>query len=219
VDKKETRQPADRGEAFLQWMKQHQRALIIAGAVVVVIAGGIWFTIAAKERKNSLAMQALDEARTAAQAGNLPLAASDFSRLVSRYPGTNAAGEASLLLGQIHLLQNQPKDAATELRKYIASGPPTQYVSEAHELLGSALEETGDLKGAAQEYEQAAKTSYYKLVQADLWIRAGRAYQMAKDTAAAITAYQKVVKDYSNTGSMAEAQLRLAELGRFDTQG
>ncbi len=219
MDKKDTRQPADRGEAFLQWIKQHQRALIAAGAFVIVVAGGIWFAIAAKERKNSLAMQALDQARTSAQAGNLPLAASDLSRVVARYPGTSAAGEASLLLGQIHLLQNQPKSAITELQKFIAAGPPSQYVSEAHELLGSALEQTNDLKGAAKEYEEAARTSFYKLVQADLWIRAGRAYQMAKDTADAVSAYQRVVKDYSNTGSMAEAQLRLAELGRFDTQG
>lgn len=207
---------SERAQFWAGWIKEHRRALTIAGVAVAIVGAGVWFTLAAKQRKAQMANRALDQARGAAEAGNLALAGSDLSRLINTYRGTEAAAEASLLLGQLHLVQDQPQSTIQEMRTFLGSEPPQQFVSEAHMLLATALEQTGALETAGSEYEAAAKASYYKLVQADLWLRAGRAYQAAHDTANAVQAFGRVVKDYSTSSSVGEAQLRLAELGRYD---
>lgn len=210
---------SERAQFWAGWVKEHRRILTIAGAGVVIVAAGVWFTVAAKDRKAQMANRALDQARSAAEAGNLALAESDLSRLISSYGGTNASGEASLLLGQLHLVQGQPQSTIQEMRTFLGSNPAPQYVSEAHMLLATALEQTGALKTAGSEYQAAAESSYYDLVKADLWLRAGRAFQAANDTADAVHAFGRIIKDFGSSSSVGEAQLRLAELGRYDMAG
>jgi TolA-binding protein len=206
----------DRGERVIEWSKAHSRALAVVGVVIVVVAAGAWFVVAARERREAFARRELDQARTSAEAGNLPLAASDLSRIIDTYGGTNAADEANLLRGQVRLLQGQAALAVTELKQFVAKGPHQQYRAPAYALLGSALEEAGQFKAAGDAYEQGAQASQYGLVSARMLLDAGLAYVLAADTAAAVRVYQQVVKEHEDSPLAVEARLRLGELGRFD---
>jgi TolA-binding protein len=222
VAKETPKQPAgqqaevDRGEQLIEWGKAHRRSLTIAGVATVVVAAGVWFVIAARERREAFARRELDQARTSAEAGNLPLAASDLSRIIDSYGGTMAGDEANLLRGQVRLLQGQPTLAVTELQQFVAKGLHDQYRSPAYALLGSALEEAHQFKAAGNAYEEAAKSSQYALVSARMLLDAGLAYTLAADTAAAVRVYEQVVKEHQDSPLAVEARLRLGELGRFD---
>jgi TolA-binding protein len=207
----------DRAELLVRWVKAHERPISIAAIVVAVAAGGAWFMISARQRREAFAQRELSQARSAVDAGNLPLGASDLERIVSSYGSTDAGQEAQLLLGQVHLQQGQAGLAVTQLQDFVASGPREQFRAQAYDLLGEALEQTGQFKAAGDAFENGARQSPYKFVTAKLLLDAARSYTSAADTAAAVRVLQRLVDDFADSPAAAEAHLRLGELGRFSS--
>lgn len=209
----------DRGEQgaerFVAWLKANQRRLSIAGTLAVVVAGGVWFTISARQRREAFAERELQSARLAAESGNLALAANDLSRLVSSYAGTSAADEAQLVLGQVRLLAGQTDVAIADLERFVAQGPSDRYRVAAFGLLGAALEQAGRFSDAGQAYVRGADGPGFDLVRADLLMHAGRSFAEAGDTTQAAAAYRRVL-EFDGAPRAVEARLRLGELRRFD---
>lgn len=196
----------------IRWVRENQRTASIIGGVILVIAAGAWFWLSARERRETFAERALQGARSSAEAGNLPLAASDLARMVSTYGGTRAAQEGTLLLAQVRLLENQAAIAATDLKQFIASGPREEFRAPANALLGAALEETGQPAEAGRAYEAAAETTSYPTVRSQYLLDAARTFAVAGDTTRAVSLYRRVVADGKEDPAAIEAQVRLAEL-------
>jgi predicted negative regulator of RcsB-dependent stress response len=146
------------------------------------------------------------------QAGNLPLAASDLSRLVESYSGTRAADEASILLAQVRLGQGEAQTAVAELRAAIAAGLEEQFLASAHGLIGAAFEQQGQMDGAADAYLLAADAAWYGFLAAQYLHDAGRALVAGGDTARAADVYERLLQDHPDSPGATEAQVRLAEL-------
>ena len=197
---------------FLEWLKIRQRQVTWAAVGIVGVITAIWFVTTYQRNKEFAAIGALENARTAAISGNLPLAASDLSRVVSTYRGTLAGDEAVILLGQVRLQQGQPDRAAQEVQAAIGRGLASQFRAQAHGLLGTALEELGDHGPAAQAYEKAAAEAWYDFMTAEYLNDAGRAYAASGDTSKAVAMYRRVVSEFEDTRGAAEAAIRVAEL-------
>jgi predicted negative regulator of RcsB-dependent stress response len=212
VNTQATSAPKDPFERVLDWVEHHRRLVMAAAAVIVVVAGAIWFVLAYQRRKAAAADAALEQARIATQSGNLPLAASDLSRLIASYGGTQAADEAVIILGQVRLDQNQAPQAVQELRTALDRGLSDQFRAPAYALLGAALEGVGNMREAARAYEQAADAAWYPALSAEYLTDAGRTYASAGDLTNAIAAYQRVVDKHPDAPSALEARVRLAEL-------
>jgi hypothetical protein len=69
-------------EAGPPWYQRYQRALLVGLSVLAVGAIVAWFIIASGKRKEQFAARSLNQARAAAEAGNLPLASSELQRLI-----------------------------------------------------------------------------------------------------------------------------------------
>ena len=201
-------------ERVTEWAKKNRRTATIVVVAVALTGGGGWFWWTAKERRESFAERALQQARSSAEAGNLPLASSDLARMVSTYSGSRAGEEGALLLAQVRLLQNQAALAVGDLQKFVASGPRQEFRGPASGLLGTALEEVNKPAEAARAYEAAAAASPYKGVKAQYLLDAARAYVAAGDTARAASIYEQIIRDQKNGNSAVEAQVRLGELHR-----
>ncbi len=206
------RQSEDLATRILAWIKLNRRNLMGVAAVVALVAGGFWFALSAKQRREAFAARALTSARAAVQAGNLPLAASDLSRLVLSYGGTQAADEATILLARVRLTQGDAQTAANELRAAIAEGMEEQFLPSAHGLLGGALEQLGQSAAAGDAYSQAARVAWYDHLSAHYLNEAGRAYAAAGDTSRATQTYEQLLNEYSESPAATEARVRLAEL-------
>ena len=206
-------QPADPIEIrALEWVRTHRRTATIGAATIALVAGSVWFWWSAQQRRENFAERALQSARSSAEAGNLPLAASDLARLASTYGGTRAAQEAMLLLAQVRLAQNQAALVVTDLRRFVSSGPREEFRGPANGLLGTALEETGQFADAVKAYEAAVEATSYKGVKAQYLIDAARVAQAAGDTAQAAKFYERIAGEFSGTPSAVEAEVRLGEL-------
>lgn len=198
------------------WTIPARRNLVlsVAGVVVVLAAGG-WFWKTAAARKEAFASRAVQQARAAAEQGNLPLAASELQKVTQTYAGTRSAVEAMLVLNQVRMVNGQTELAVVGLREFIAKNPPAEYRVPAYGLLGVALENTKKPLEAAAAYEEASTGASIDYLKADYLLQAGRAYRTGGKPELAIKAYQKVVDSYAKTPALNEAEVRLAEL----TQG
>ena len=187
------------------------------GAVVVLLAIALvtWLVISSQRRKEEFAARSLNQARAAAEAGNLPLASSELQKLIDSYKGTDAATEAVITLNQVRMINGQSELAAAGLRDFLKADPPVQYRAPAYGLLGAALENSKRFAEAGEAFGNASKAADLDYLKARYLIDAGRSYHAAGKNGEAIAAYREIVGKYSKTSSLTEAQVRLAEL----TQG
>jgi outer membrane protein assembly factor BamD (BamD/ComL family) len=194
------------------WYERHRRPLLVAVGVIALAAIVAWFIVASGKRKEQFATRSLNQARAAAEAGNLPLASSELQRLITTYKGTHAAREAVITLNQVRMVNGQGELAAVGLREFLATKPPAEYLAPANGLLGAALENSKRWAEAAGAYMQAANSAGVPYLKASYLVDAGRAYREAGRSAEAIKAYRTVLEKYADSPSFTEAQVRLAEL-------
>jgi len=195
------------------WATQNWRKLAIGGAVVLVGALFVGLMMANSSRKQAAASRELLQARSSAEAGNLPLAASDLTRLVDRFRGTRAADEAMIMLTQIRLVQNQRDLAVNGLQDFVRSGHDDDIQASAYALLGAGLEDQGKPREAGDAYRQAADHARLDFLKAQYLIDAGRSFAMSGDSTAAKNVYGQVLDRFPRLNQSAEARVRMAELG------
>jgi outer membrane protein assembly factor BamD (BamD/ComL family) len=198
--------------AAQEWLSHRQNRYLAAGLAVVLVMLIGWFVVMSGERKEQFASRALDQARAIAEQGNLPLAASEFQKVITTYGGTIAAQEAVINLNQVRLINGQQELAAVNLQDFIKSNPSKEFRSPAYGLLGRALENAKRPGEAAEAYENASKAAEFDYLKADLLLDAARAYTNADQKGKAEGAYRTVIKDFPTTNSKIEAEIRLAEL-------
>lgn len=194
------------------WYRDRKRLL---GAVVVaVLLLGVvgWAVWTSGQRKAQFAARSLNQARAAAEAGNLPLASSELQRLIETYRGTDAATEAVITLNQVRLVNGQSELAAVGLRDFLATKPPQKYQAPANGLLGTALENSKRPAEAAEAFLSASRAADLDYLKARYLIDAGRAFRTAGNTKEAESAYREVIEKHAKSTSFTEAQVRLAEL-------
>jgi outer membrane protein assembly factor BamD (BamD/ComL family) len=185
----------------------------VAGIVVLaLLVLTAWFVIASGKRKEEFAGRSLNQARAAAEAGNLPLASSELQRLISAYKGTDAASEAVITLNQVRMVNGQSELAVVGLREFLAGKPKAQFVPPATGLLGAALENSKRWIEAASAYTQASNAADVDYLKAKYLVDAGRAFREGGRLEDAAKAYRTVLQKYPKAPSVTEAEVRLAEL-------
>ena len=194
------------------WYRDRNRLAVAAGIAVVV--GGLlaWFVISSGRRKEAFAQRSLNQARSAAEVGNLPLASSELQKLIQTYGGTEAATEAVITLNQVRMVNGQSELAVVGLRDFLKTGPDPKYSAPAYGLLGAALENAKKFQEAGDAFKNASDGATLEYLKARHLIDAGRAYTAAGKTTEAVAAYRAVVEKYPKSSSFTEAQVRLAEL-------
>ena len=194
------------------WYRDRTRLGIAAGVALLTLGLLAWFVVTSGQRKEEFAQRSLNQARSAAEAGNLPLASSELQKIIQTYKGTDAATEAMLTLNQVRMVNGQSELAAVGLRDFLATNPDQKYLAPANGLLGSALENSKHFAEAGAAYQKASETATLEYLRARYLIDAGRAYRAAGKNGEAVAAYRTVVEKHSKSSSFTEAQVRLAEL-------
>jgi TolA-binding protein len=194
------------------WFRDRRRlmgAVVLALLLLGVVA---WVVVSSERRKEEFAARSLNQARAAAEAGNLPLASSELQRLIETYRGTDAATEAVITLNQVRMVNGQSELAAVGLREFIQSDPPGKYLAPAYGLLGTALENSKRPGEAAEAFRNASKSADLEYLRARYLIDAGRAFKAAGKNAESVAAYRAVIDSFPKSASVTEAKVRLAEL-------
>lgn len=207
-----TREQTKAAPAATPWYRDRTRLAIGGIIALVVIALVAWLVVTSGRRKEQFAARSLNQARTAAEAGNLPLASSELQKLIDQYKGTDAATEAVITLNQVRMVNGQNELAVVGLRDFLSANPKPQYRAPAYGLLGAALENASRYPDAGEAYTNASKAADLEYLKARYLIDAGRAYTAGGKKAEAERAYREIVQKYPKSTSFTEAQVRLAEL-------
>ncbi len=205
-------QPTVAPASATPWYRNRQRQIIAAALILAAIAVVAWFVVASEKRKEEFAARSLNQARAAAEAGNLPLASSELQKLISSYAGTDAASEAVITLNQVRMINGQNELAVVGLREFLNSNPPEQYRTPASGLLGAALENAKRWEDAGKAYTQASKMAEVEYLKAQYLVDAGRSYRLGGKLEEAARVYRTVLQKYPKSSSVTEAQVRLAEI-------
>ncbi len=193
-----------------QWIQKNGRNLAVGGAIVVLVALGFWWYRVSSARKEAFAATALDQARASAEAGNLPLAASDLSKVIEQFKGTRAGDQAAIVLAQVRLLQGQNAVAVSGLKEFLSGSHPAWVLASGYGMLGAALEQQHQDRDAGAAYLKAADKAPLDFLKAQYLIDAGRALAAGRDSVGARNALGTVLKKYGNLQPAAEARVRMA---------
>jgi tetratricopeptide (TPR) repeat protein len=196
----------------MEWVRKNQKYLLWGLAALGVVALGGWVTVESGKRKERMAAVQLDQARNAAESGNLPLAASELQKLIDTYRGTESAREAVITLNQVRMVNGQSELAVVGLGDYLKTNPKPDYAVPARGLLGQALENVKRFDQAASAYEQASRGADVDYLRAQYLLSAARAWRAAGMPAEAIRVLVIIRERYAGTSSLTEAEVRLAEL-------
>jgi outer membrane protein assembly factor BamD (BamD/ComL family) len=207
-----TRERETAPAAGTPWYRDRNRQLVAIAAAVLAAGLITWFVVTSNRRKEEFAARSLNQARAAAEAGNLPLASSELQKLMQTYKGTDAASEAVITLNQVRMVNGQSELAAVGLRDFLASKPAPKFAAPAYGLLGAAFENAQKWSDAGDAYTNAAKAAELDYLKARYLVDAGRAYREGGKTQEAMAAYREVLQKYPKSSSFTEAQVRLAEL-------
>jgi predicted negative regulator of RcsB-dependent stress response len=208
----DTSSAADRAQTFLDWTRVNSRALTVGAVVVVVAALGYWFYLRSQEIQSANAEKALMNAKQSMGAGNLSLAQSDLQKVYSRYGSTTAGVEAAMLIAQMDYDAKKAQDGISLLEKLSGSSAASKMESTIRGLEGDGYMQLGKAAEAAKRYESAADVSTHENERAYQRSKAGRAYQIAGDTAKARRVWSSMLNDPTAQSMAPEARVRLGEL-------
>lgn len=203
---------ANRAQTFVDWTRVNARMLTAGMIVIVVAAAGYWFYMRSRQIQSANAEKALMNAKQSMSAGNLTLAQSDLQKVYSRYESTAAGVEAAILLAQIDFDAHKVQDGISILEKLSGSSAASRVESTIRGLEGDGYMQLGKAIEAAKRYESAADVSSFDTERAFQRSKAGRAYQIAGDTAKARQVWTNMLNDPTAQSMAPEARVRLGEL-------
>lgn len=192
----------------MDWVRANARiigiaAAVVAIAVVIWIVGNQW-----KNRRADQAESLLNRARQSYSQGNLPLAQTDLRRVITRFGGTSAGSQATMLLAQSYYEQSQPDSGL----KVLNDGKPSNTDKAAFEALkGAGYEMKKDYVKAAERYRAAAAAADAKVAKDGYLADAARVLALADKKADAAKIWSDLAKDPTSAVA-AEARVRLGEL-------
>jgi TolA-binding protein len=195
------------GRAMDQWEHHGSRILIVAG-VIAVVGLLIFFMTQARSKAEVKASGDLYRATLIVNQGDFASATPMLREIIDNQPGTNAAREAMLYLGDCYMAQSKASEATPLYRKFIEkSGQDRGRQKVGYYALGTALEDSKEFRQAADAYADAAKRSgtpnergRAMLAQARCLLRAGQSAKAA-ETYKAIVALAGVEESIVNAAN------------------
>ena len=177
----------------LSWIQTHRSALI-AGAVGILVAGGVGaFASSQRQQAHSAAAVAFRDAHKQFADNKFAEAATAFQQVATQGAGTPFAALAVLYRGHALARQGDSAGAAAAYQEYLGSGPVDYLRQQALLGLGTAKEASGDAAGALEAYNQSRVIT--GPLQSDAGLGAARLEEAQGHADAARAIYAELLKD------------------------
>jgi len=173
--------------------ERHGSRILVAGGAVALLGLLAFFMGQARAKAEEKASGDLFRASLAVNQGAYDTAVPMLREIVDNQPGTDAAREAMLYLGDSYLAQKKPTDAVTWYRKFVdKAGADRARLHLGHYALGTALEDAGQFGPAADAYAEAARRSTTDNERGRAMLAQARSLLRAGQTAKATDLYRAI---------------------------
>lgn len=195
---------------FAHWVQTNGKSLGI-GAVVLAIAGvAVWGIRASDAKKAANASTALYAAQAPLYENNIPVAQTALDEVATRYQGTTAGEQATLLLAQTYYDAGEFEQGIEKLEA-ARSGASAAFTASMEALMAAGYEGMFDFDKAAAEYASAANSAESKTERDGYRLMQARALVRANKTAEAEAIFEDLLADRGSPYSQ-EAAVRLGEM-------
>jgi tetratricopeptide (TPR) repeat protein len=195
------------------WLGSNGRivAWVLGGLALAALVAVVWTRSRAQAEQR--AANSLAEAQALYWRGDYPTLLARADEVRKNYGGTQAATEALRLKGDAFFWQGDFKSAAQNYEQYIKENrTESAYRKGVRRNLAQAYESDNQGRKAAELYEEMAGEPGPRVLTAELYVSAARAWRAAGDPAKAKALYQKVSNEYTDTVFGADADIALGEM-------
>ncbi|NNF25590.1 MAG: tetratricopeptide repeat protein [Gemmatimonadetes bacterium] len=194
------------------WAQQNRQLLTIIGVALAVIVGGLWYWVSFQGGVEQQAIGELERIQQTVGLGDSDAARGELQTFLERFGGTRSAGEARMILGQLHLEAGDAGQAIVVLEDAMRDLDEPVNLQSAM-LLGAAYETEGRTADAISTYRRVASEATLAFQVTDARMAAARLLEAEGNTAEAISTYERVLDELEETSpNRALVQMRLAEL-------
>ena len=197
-------------ERVRDWVVANAKPLAFGIGIVVVAGAGFAFWRQSVQLKNDRANTAFATAQGAYYSGNTALAKSDLEKLVTRYPGTQGATQAGMLLAQLLYGESKHDDAIKTLTS-LQGGAPSQFAASLEELIAAGYADSNRPALAAEHLLKAAGKARFTADQQLYRADAARFLSAAGKTDEARKIWAELA-DIPDSPASTEARIRMGEL-------
>lgn len=189
-------------KAFSEFVEQNWQFLVSLVAVALVIVVGVGFWTERKQAREKEATNFLYEiqstVRPLVEQKKLSEAESALKPLLEKFPGTRAAYEAELQMGDIWM---EAGNFANAVKSYeLAAGTAKDSFSQllARYNLGIAKESAGQFQEAVASYGDALSMEGADFLKPEILMAQARCFEQLKNVAKATEIYEQVQKDFAS---------------------
>jgi tetratricopeptide (TPR) repeat protein len=173
------------------WEQHGTRILVGLGAIVLLVLL-VFFVSRTRAQSEERASSDLFRAQMSIGQNDYQTAVQMLKEIVDSAPGTNAAQQAMMYLGDAYTSQGKPADAASWYRRALSKARNTEAKAASLHGLAAALEDRGDFTQAAGRYEELAKLGVTDNERGRAMIAQARCLGKAGQTQKAIEVYTAI---------------------------
>ena len=193
--------------------QSHGRNLAIGAGVLVALVLGFVLLESNRTSSSQAADSQLALAISDVNTNQTDAAAQKLTDVVSRHGGSSAGNRARLYLGDIELKRGNAAAALTHYDAYLAKVSKGDYFwTTGQRGRAIALENQSRFADAAMAFEALAGGNMGEEERARALLDAAQARLRAADNTAALTMYDRILKEYPLSRATAAARLGKAEL-------
>lgn len=194
--------------------EQHGTKILIGVGAVALLCVLAFFMMQARNKAEAEASGDLFRASLAVSQGDYASAAPMLEEIVKSQPGTDAAREAMLYLGDARMSIGKPDEATGWYRKYLDKvGGDDVRARIGHFALATSLEDSRQYAPAAEEYAKAAETSGTDNERARAMLGQARCFVRASQMPKAVEVYTAITRLPDAEQSLTDAaKTKLGEL-------
>ena len=197
-------------ENMTDWLTANARPVMMGVAGAVILGLGIFGYRYLSESKIAEASAALYKAQGPMLEGKLPEAQAALQQVSTRYGGTGAGQQATILLAQVLYEQKNYQTGVNVLEK-AQSDASKQNVAAFNAMTAAGYEGLQNWAKAAEFYAKAADASEFHKDKANYRASQARSLMLAGKTDLAKPIWQEL-KDGSDAQFAQEARVRLGEI-------
>lgn len=193
--------------------ENYVRVLAAGAGVVILILIGV-FVMHQMDAQAREAVEAEGRVRVLLLQGQIDDAILDAERVAEAYSGDAAAGRALQLAGGLYFETGRFAEAQAAFERYLQAfdtAGPTRY--SAWSGIAAAMEEQGDLAGAAAKYLAFADEFVDSPFAPNALMEAARCYRLSGDTVQARTLLQRILDRYARSPVAQSAGEELNQMG------
>jgi tetratricopeptide (TPR) repeat protein len=224
-----SKHPASANDSSLEslnnfWTKYSKVITLVAGALIVTIAGFYSYQEFYQAPREKKAVEAMFRAEDYYRQDSASLALNGdgqnlgFLAVINRYSGTKAANLANFYAGSCYLKLNDNAKAIDYLKKFSTDSELLQ--ARAYKLLGDAYGDIGKNAEAVSYYKKAGNHFEKDEVNSPeyLFMAAYFADQVMKDSKQAIEIYEEIRAKFPRSQQSYDAEKYLARLGVYSSK-